>query len=65
MKSHYKVFNDVVLNNLNSKKYNSTIIHIKDGKWTAIINGKHIHVNKNNFTIELNSSTLRFDYVFM
>ena len=42
MKSHYKVL-DVVLNNLNSKKYNGTIIHIKDGKWTAIIDDKHIH----------------------
>lgn len=55
----------VVLNNLNSKKYNGTLIHIKDGNWTAIIDGKHIQINKNNFTIELNSSTLRFDYVFM
>ena len=55
----------VVLNNLNTKKYNGTIIHIKDEKWTAIINGKHIPINKNNFTVELNSSILRFDYVFM
>ncbi|MAO71206.1 MAG: D-alanine--D-alanine ligase [Flavobacteriales bacterium] len=55
----------VVLNNLNSKKYNGTIVHIKDGKWTAIIDGKHIHINKKNFTLELNSSIIRFDYVFM
>ena len=55
----------VVLNNLNSKKYNGTIIHIKDRKWTAIIDGKHINVNKKDFTVEINSYILGFDYVFM
>ena len=63
MKSHYKVY--VVLNNLNSKKYHGTIIHIKDKKWTTIIDGKHIHINKNNFSVGINSSILKFDYVFM
>ena len=55
----------VVLNNLNSKKYHGTIIHIKDGKWTTIIDGKQIHINKNNFSVGINSSILKFDYVFM
>lgn len=56
---------EVVLNNLNKEKYTGTIIHIRKDKWTAIIEGNHIDVNKENFTVQLNSSTLNFDYVFM
>lgn len=56
---------EVVLNNLNKEKYAGIIIHIRNNKWTAIIDGNHVDVNKKDFTVQLDSSILKFDYVFM
>ena len=46
---------NVVLRNLDSEKYVGTIIHVKNGKWTAIINGSHHKINKEDFSVEINS----------
>ena len=56
---------NVVLKNLDSEKYAGTIIHIKNGKWTAIINSSHHKINKEDFSVEINSEKKYFDYVFM
>ena len=56
---------NVVLKNLDKKKYTGTIVHIKDGIWTAIINDSHHKINKKNFTVEVNSKIKYFDFVFM
>jgi len=56
---------NVVLKNLDSEKYVGTIVHIKDGKWTAIINSSHHKINKEDFSVEVNSEKKYFDYVFM
>jgi len=56
---------NVVLKNLNLEKYAGTIVHIKNGKWTAIINGFHHNINKKDFSFEVNSKRKYFDYVFM
>ena len=56
---------NVVLNNLDSEKYVGTIVHIKDGEWTAIINSSHHKINKEDFSVEVNSEKKYFDYVFM
>ena len=42
---------NVVLKNLNKKKYNGTIINIKDNNWIAEINGNKIEVNKEDFSV--------------
>ena len=56
---------EVVLNNLKSNKYKGTIIHLKDNKWTVIIDEKRIEINKNDFSYCINSEIKYFDYVFM
>jgi len=56
---------NVVLKNLNLEKYAGTIVHIKNGKWTAIINGSHHKINKKDFSVKVNSEKKYFDYVFM
>ena len=56
---------EVVLNNLYKDKYTGIIIHIRNNKWTAIIDGNYVDVNKKDFTVQLDSSILKFDYVFM
>ena len=56
---------NVVLKNLDSEKYTGTIVHVKNGKWTAIINDSHHKINKEDFSVEVNSKKKYFDYVFM
>ena len=56
---------NVVLKNLDSEKYVGTIVHIKGEKWTAIINNSHHKINKEDFSVEVNSKRKYFDYVFM
>lgn len=56
---------NIVLKNLDSDKYIGTIVHIKDKKWTAIINSSHHKINKEDFSVEVNSERKYFDYVFM
>ena len=56
---------NVVLDNLDPKKYNGTIIHLKNNEWKAIINKNYYFVETNNFTVKLTNSILSFDYVFM
>jgi D-alanine-D-alanine ligase len=56
---------NVVSENLDPKKYVGTIVHIKDGEWTAIINGSHHKINKKDFSVKVNSEKKYFNYVFM
>jgi D-alanine-D-alanine ligase len=56
---------NVVLKNLDSEKYAGTIVHIKDGEWTAIKNGSHYKINKEDFSVIINSERKYFDFVFM
>mgnify|MGYP003313768537 CR=1 FL=1 len=44
---------NVVLRNLDSEKYLGTIIHVKNGKWTAIINNSHHKINKEDFSLKI------------
>ena len=66
--SEYKISLEsanVVLKNLNPKIFRGTIVHIKNGKWTAIINDSHHKINKEDFSININNEKKYFDYVFM
>ena len=56
---------NVVLKNLDPEKYVGTIVHIKNGKWTAVINSFRHKINKEDFSVEVNSEKKYFDYVFM
>tara|TARA_Y100001968_G_scaffold330560_1_gene382772 strand:- start:1868 stop:2842 length:975 start_codon:yes stop_codon:yes gene_type:complete len=66
--SEYKISLEsanIVLKNLNPKKFTGTIVHIKNGKWTAIIKDSHYKINKEDFSININNNKKYFDYVFM
>ena len=54
-----------VLKNLNQKLYKGYIIHLKNGKFNALIEEKKIPVNLENFTIVLNQKIICFDAIFM
>ena len=56
---------NVVLKNLNKKKYNGTIINIKDNNWIAEINGNKIEVNKEDFSVTNKGDKILFDFIFM
>ena len=47
-----------VLKNLNQKLYKGYIIHLKDGKFNALIEEKKIPLNLENFTLTLNQNML-------
>ena len=53
---------DVVLKNLDTTKYVGTIVHIKDKKWTAIINGSHHRINKEDFSIKAKNFAMNNDW---
>ena len=56
---------NVVLKNLNKKKYNGTIINIKDNNWIAEINGNKIEVNKEDLSVTNKGDKILFDFIFM
>ena len=66
--SEYEISIDsanTVFNNLDKNIYNPLIINIQNDSWTAKIEGEIIDVNKENFSIIINSEERIFDYVFM
>ena len=66
--SEYKISIEsanVVLKNLNPKKFIGTIVHIKNRKWTAIIKNSHYKINKEDFSVNIDNNKKYFDYVFM
>ena len=54
-----------VLQHLNTELFKGYIIHLKDDKFTALIHGKMIDIDKRNFTFELENKHIIFDAVFM
>jgi D-alanine-D-alanine ligase len=53
-----------VINNIDKLKYDFYVIDINsDGWWFVNENNQKIHVNKNNFTIEVNGKMVKFDAV--
>ena len=54
-----------VLKNLNIKLYKGYLIHLKDGKFNALIEEKKIPVDIENFTFTLNQNKICFDAVFI
>lgn len=56
---------NTVLQHLNPELFKSYIIHLKDDKFTALINDEKINLDKNNFTFKLENKTISFDAVFM
>tara|TARA_X000000368_G_C22999628_1_gene698361 strand:+ start:548 stop:1513 length:966 start_codon:yes stop_codon:yes gene_type:complete len=56
---------NTVLQHLNPKLFNGYIIHLKNNKFTYLINGKGIAINKTDFTLKLESRIISFDAVFV
>ncbi len=56
---------NTVLQHLNPKLFKGYIIHLKDDKFTALIQDKKIDIDKSNFTFELENKLISFDIVFM
>ena len=56
---------NVVLNNLNKKKYKGTIINIKKNNWVAEVEGNKIEINKEDFSVTNKGYKTCFDFVFM
>ena len=54
-----------VLKHLNPKLFKSYIIHLKNDKFTTIIKGKKIDVDKINFTFQRENKRISFDTIFM
>jgi len=50
-----------LFNQIDKTKYNPVLIHIKGIDWKATVEGKEIQVDKNDFTVPVNQSKLRFD----
>ena len=55
----------VVKSNLNKRKYNAILVHIKDGLWKAIYRNKQIEINKEDFSFTFEDQNYCFDLAFM
>jgi len=55
----------VVKSNLDKKKYNSILVHIKDGLWEAIYKNKRTEINKKDFSFTFEDRNYYFDLAFM
>lgn len=53
----------LILNNLDTTKYNLYEVHILREGWYALINGEHYPVDRANFTIQHNNSAVHFDVI--
>ncbi|WP_289061899.1 D-alanine--D-alanine ligase [uncultured Zobellia sp.] len=66
--SEYKISlksGNVVHNYINKHKFNTYRIHIFKEKWVYVDDNENEHpINKNDFTVSLETGTLRFDCVF-
>ena len=56
---------NTVLQHLNPELFKGYIIHLKNNKFTALTKGKKIDVDESNFTFELESKRISFDFIFM
>ena len=56
---------NTVLQHLDPELFNGYIIHLKNNKFTALVNEKEIAINKRDFTFQLNKKLISFDAVFM
>ena len=56
---------NTVLKHLNPKLFNSYIIHLKNDKFTTLINEKKIDIDKINFTFRIGNKQIFFDVIFM
>ena len=56
---------NTVLQKLNSELFNTYIIHLKNDKFTVLINKIKIDIEKSNFTFELENKRISFDAIFI
>ena len=66
--SEYKISlksGNVVYETLNNTKYNAYRVHIFKDKWVYVDDNEIEHkINKDNFSVEINNETIKFDCVF-
>lgn len=55
----------MVLNNIDRRKYDPTQVVITRDRWYAVVDGREIEVDKNDFSIATNSGKLTFDGAFI
>ena len=51
---------NTVLQHLNPELFNGYIIHLKNNKFTALVNEKELAINKRDFTFQLNKKLISF-----
>jgi len=56
---------NTVLQHLNPKLFQGYIIHLKNDKFTALVNKDEYAINKTDFTLALKNKLISFDAVFM
>jgi D-alanine-D-alanine ligase len=56
---------NTVLQHLNSELFKGYIIHLKNDKFTVLINKIKIDIDKSNFTFEVENERISFDAIFM
>ena len=56
---------NTVLQHLNSELFKGFIIHLKNDKFTVLINEIKFNVDKSNFTFEVENKRISFDAIFM
>ena len=57
---------DNILHQLDSKQFNSYLIHFKGADWSYTDKeGNKYAIDKNNFTLSINGETIRFDVAFI
>ena len=56
---------NTVLKHLNSELFKGYIIHLKNDKFTVLINKIKIDLDKRNFTFEVENKRISFDTIFM
>jgi len=56
---------NTVLQHLNSELFKGYIIHLKNDKFTVLINKIKIDIDKSNFTFEVENKRISFDAIFM
>ena len=55
----------VVKENLSKEKYKGIIVHVKEGKWEAIMDDKRLLMNKKDFSFQMEKENISFDLAFM
>ena len=55
---------EVVKKHLPNDKYNSFIVHMKNGNWSVSYNDTEVQIDKNDFSVTLNGVKTTFDCVF-